>query len=121
MGEALGVGATMSALVRNEINGIYSDTSLKISDLQQLKEEGRLEESVLKMDELLKAYPAAEIKPQAKKLLQNGNPLGEDAFDHVDHVDLKQAEFFRVYDGGELAALYRYDSNGRRFKVFKML
>lgn len=121
MGEALGLGATMSRLVRDEINGIYSDSSFRLSDLQMMKEAGTLEKSVLKMDELLKDYPAVKVKTVASRLLQNGNPLGEDSFKGGSTREIKKAEFFRVYDGEELKALYRYDSDGRRFKVFKML
>lgn len=120
MGRKLGCGATMSGLIRDEINGIYLKDSLKISDLQRLKEEGRLEESVLPMDQLLKAYPQAHVRDEAVKLLSNGNPLDEKCFIE-DTDELKQADFFRVYMGDELQALYTYEREKNRYKVFKML
>ena len=120
MGRKLGCGATMSGLIRDEINGIYLKDSLKISDLQRLKEEACLETSVLPMDQLLKAYPEAHIRNEAAKLLSNGNPLDEKSF--IEEKDeLKQADFFKVYMGDELKALYTYEREKNRYKVFKML
>ena len=126
MGERLGTGAAMSMLIRDEVNGIKAEDGYKISDLQSMKEEGRLGDAVLPMDELLKNSPAVKIKESGLKLLSNGNRLrgenlectesGEDAISR-----LKSAEFFRVYVEDELKALYAYDSSSDDYKVYKML
>ncbi len=130
MGEKLGVGAAMSALVRDEINGIYAKDGLRIEELQKLKEEGRLGETVLPIDKLLSDYPSVRVKKSGEKLLANGNRLRREDIDvlrddeisvETDINNLKQVDFFRVYLGDELKALYTYDKQKRDYKVFKML
>lgn len=139
MGESFETGAAMSRLIRDEVNGIKAEDGFKISDLQEMKANGTLSDAVLEMDELLKDFPAVEIKDSGRKFLANGNRLKEDNFelcqldgvndvDGVDGVDgttelckLNNAEFFRVYADGILKALYAYDSSSNDYKVYKML
>ncbi|MBR6403434.1 MAG: tRNA pseudouridine(55) synthase TruB [Eubacterium sp.] len=129
MGERLETGAAMSMLIRDEVNGIKAEDGYKISDLQAMKEEGRLNEAVLPMDELLKNSPAVSIKESGMKLLSNGNRLREENLEcqrsgsgESDTMSiLKDSEFFRVYVGDELKALYAYDSSSDDYKVYKML
>lgn len=133
MGESFETGAAMSRLIRDEVNGIKAEDGFKISDLQEMKANGTLSDAVLEMDELLKDFPAVEIKDSGRKFLANGNRLKEDNFelcqlDDVDGVDgttklckLNNAEFFRVYADGILKALYAYDSSSNDYKVYKML
>ena len=138
-GRELGVGAAMSALLREEINGIYARDGFRISELQDMKDQGRLEETVLPIDKLLSSVPAVRVKKSGEKLLSNGNRLGvgdiqivnvgssdsrfsEDGLsDELTEKALNSAEFFRVYMGDELKALYTYDRNKKDYKVFKML
>ena len=63
IGNDLGTGATMSKLLRDEVNGIRYEDGYKISNLQKLKEIDRLGTSVLPMDEILKDAPAVNINP----------------------------------------------------------
>ena len=126
MGEKLGTGAVMSGLIRNEVNGIYAENGYRLSDLQVLKEEGRLSESLLPMDELLKSFPRVSINETGLKYLQNGNRLMFSNFvddEHLKHWSdkLENAEFIRVYQDDELKALYKFDKEKNDYKVFKML
>ena len=126
MGEKLGVGAAMSALVRDEINGIYAKDGLRIEELQKLKEEGRLGETVLPIDKLLSDYPSVRVKKSGEKLLANGNRLRREDIDVLRDDEISgdnemSVDFFRVYLGDELKALYTYDKQKRDYKVFKML
>ena len=126
MGEKLGTGAVMSGLLRNEVNGIYAENGYRLSDLQVLKEEGRLSESLLPMDELLKSFPRVSINETGLKYLQNGNRLMFSNFvddEHLKHWSdkLENAEFIRVYQDDELKALYKFDKEKNDYKVFKML
>ena len=126
MGEKLGTGAVMSGLLRNEVNGIYAENGYRLSDLQAMKEEGRLSESLLPMDELLKSFPRVSINETGLKYLQNGNRLMFSNFvddEHLKHWSdkLENAEFIRVYQDDELKALYKFDKEKNDYKVFKML
>ena len=126
MGEKLGTGAVMSGLLRNEVNGIYAENGYRLSDLQALKEEGRLGESLLPMDELLKSFPRVSINESGLKYLQNGNRLIYSNFEDDEHLKhwsdkLENAEFIRIYVADELKALYTFDKEKNDYKVFKML
>ena len=134
IGEKLGTGATMSGLIRDEVNGIKAVDGYRISDLQALKEEGKLGETVQPMDKLLESVPAVEALDSSEKLLTNGNRLRPDGIKLIndnstsstvegdDSSDvLRSSDFVRVYYKGELRALYSYDAEKKDFKVFKML
>ena len=121
MGDMLGTYATMSALLRDEVSGMNYKDGYRLDDLQKLKDLGKLEETVLPMDKLLKDVPKAEVKPSGLKLLTNGNRLKESDLDYAEETDVKNASFIRIYEGTELKALYFYDKNKNDFKVYKML
>lgn len=121
MGDMLGTYATMSALLRDEVSGMNYKDGYRLDDLQKLKDLGKLEETVLPMDKLLKDVPKAEVKPSGLKLLTNGNRLKESDLDLAEESDVKNASFIRIYEGTELKALYSYDKNKNDFKVYKML
>ena len=74
IGRALGCGATMGELVRTQ-SGIFSiDTAVKLDTIKEAAQDGRLEDFILPVDELL---PYTKIKIPAEELsrAQNGNPL----------------------------------------------
>ncbi len=127
IGEKMGLKATMSSLLRGEVNGVYAEDGYRLSDLQKMKEEGRLAETVLKTETLLAGYPKVSVKPEYEKLLQNGNrlpaegvePLGDGMQDFIG--TLRSCEFFSVFLKDELRALYTYDKKNNNLKVYKML
>ena len=129
MGESFGTGAAMSKLVRDEVNGIKAEDGYKISDLQEMKESGTLDDAVLQMDELLKEYPAVDINESGIKYLSNGNRLmaknftvrAEEGQSDSSFDKINSSEFFRVYNEEGLKALYSYDSSSNDYKVYKML
>ena len=122
IGEKLEVGATMSGLLRDDVNGIKATDGYKISDLQSLKDMGRLEETVQPMDKLLAGVPKADVLDSSVKLLSNGNRISLSGLSSKDDIDtLKASQFIRIYLKGELKALYSYDDEKKDFKVFKML
>ncbi len=122
IGEKLEVGATMSGLLRDDVNGIKATDGYKISDLQNLKDMGRLEETVQPMDKLLAGVPKADVLDSSIKLLSNGNRISLSGLSSKDDIEtLKASQFIRIYLKGELKALYSYDDEKKDFKVFKML
>lgn len=126
IGEKLGTGAVMSGLLRNEVNGIYAENGYRLSDLQELKEQGRLSESLLPMDEILKSFPRVSVNETGLKYLQNGNRLMYSNFEDDEHLKhwsdkLENAEFIRIYLADQLKALYKFDKEKNDYKVFKML
>ena len=108
----------------NEVNGLKAEDGFTIDALQKLKEDGELEKSVMSMDALLNGFAAVKVRPEAERLLINGNRLGIEDIEIISDItgqELRQMEFFRVYLKEELKALYTYDASKNNYKVYKML
>ena len=120
IGDRLGCGAAMSALLRNELHGLMSEDAYKLSDIERLRDEDRLSECIIPMDVLLKDYKAYHIRPQAAKLLSNGNKLNLRSFTEAVE-DIPAGEVVRVYDGDRLMALYEYKADEKLLVPYKML
>lgn len=120
IGKALGVPACMERLVRTRTSGLDLSTARTLSELEDAKKEGRLEELVIPTDQFLTCYPALTVKDSAVRKLVYGNYLSRD---EVDPADLSETEkkVFRVYDrAGTFYALYRTDPKDRWLKCEKM-
>ena len=128
VGEKLGTLATMTKLIRTEVGTHTVSEAYKLSDLQALKEEGRLDEAIISIDDYMSDVPGVIIKPESEKLLMNGNKLGLHNFisasedgSEIDVKALKEAAYFKVYNGNELCALYRYDADKNIYMNFKTI
>ncbi len=122
IGDNLGCGACLSGLLRSELHGMYVEDSLKLSDIETLRNEDRLYDYIIPMDLLLSDYKRLDIKPQAAKLLSNGNKLKTYSFYTSVGSDGKYKNaLYRIYDDDKLMALYRYDEIEDIFIPFKML
>ena len=118
VGQKLGTGAVMTGLVREESAGFTLLDAYTLKELEQLKDEGRLEEAVLPMDALLSGFPALDITIDGEKRLRNGNPLLKE---DVAGEGLTHGRIYRIYMSGQLAALYSWDENKKQLRNKKML
>ena len=90
--------------------------SLTLDELQKLKEEDRLAEAVLPVEEVFKELP--EIRSDTEeldKLLKNGNPFRSRAV-----KDIRGGDMFRVSDG-TFIGVFRYDEGKHMYypeKIF---
>ena len=72
VGEKLGCGAVMTFLRRTKANGISIDRCLTLSQLEQMKDEGRLSEAANSVDSLV-CYDKIKVsEAQAKRFLNGG-------------------------------------------------
>ena len=74
VGEALGCGAVMTALRRTKANGIDESRCFTVEMLEKLKEEGRLDEAVEAVDEIL-SYDRIKVSEAQTKRFSNGGSL----------------------------------------------
>ncbi len=119
IGEKLGCGAVMEELKRTSASGFAIADALKLDEISDLMEEGKLEERLIPTDKVLSAYPALHAKEEADRLLRNGNPL-EPSF-VTESLKPEQAGLFRIYDStGRFIGLYRLTNGGKRLKPDKM-
>ncbi len=122
IGQKLGCGAAMSALLRNELHGMYAKDAYKLNEIELLRDDNALDKCIVPMDTLLNEYKRLDVKPTASKLLSNGNKLNADSFLTQVTVDdeIEPNELFRVYDNNLLMALYRFNAEDGMFVPYKM-
>lgn len=75
IGEKLGCGGCMSALVRCASGRFTMENSIKIDDFKRLVEENRLASVLLPMEEALSEYKKITVSSKAEKYLINGNKI----------------------------------------------
>ncbi len=121
IGEKLGSGGTLTGLTRSEVHGFYLKDSLKLGDIERLRDEGRLMEHILPVDSLLKQYSAFQINEKHSKYLYNGNKLSSNQLVMLEKSGKEEpTAIIRVYDGDEFVALYEFNKLENNYKPYKM-
>ncbi len=103
IGTRLGCGGTMEQLVRTESGGYRVEDSLRLSEILSLWEEDRLDTHVHSVEEVFADCPAAQTKPDADRLLYNGNRISAEGIEGT----LPTAPRIRMRDsGGTFCGIY---------------
>lgn len=116
IGDALGAPAYMSFLIRTRSGDFTLDTAYTVSELERLKEAGRLCEALLPPDAALSAMPEMrfnELSARKKKHLLNGAEIACEELnaleDNVPHRLYVDNEFIGISQKcGELAHIVTY-------------
>jgi len=132
IGEKLGVGACMDHLTRTAVSFFTIDNALKLSDIERLAKEDKIDELVLETSEVFKDKKALHVLPEYAKFIDNGNPLLkeyvclEDSNKNTnknldDNQYIKEDNLFRVYNAsGQFVAVYSYDESRDIYMPSKM-
>ena len=119
IGQKLGCGGTMKSLKRTR-EGIFTiDGALKLSQLEELAAQGRLEEKVIPVEAMFTELPALTVKDAFARLIENGNAFypGQ-AEESVRTPDGGQV---RVYDRkGRFYGIYAFSEEKERYQPVKM-
>lgn len=75
IGSELGCGATITALRRIEANGVSIDKTVTLETVQQLADEGRIDELITPCDEMLRCYTAVNVSEKQAIRFENGGEL----------------------------------------------
>ncbi|MDD5901008.1 MAG: tRNA pseudouridine(55) synthase TruB [Lachnospiraceae bacterium] len=119
MGEYLGCGACMKSLVRTKAGVFALTDAVTLSQVEQARDTGHLEEILLPIDTFLANYPQGTILPEAERLLYNGNQLTLTML--RDKVSLADGDRIRLYDTkGRLIGLYFYRKDKNLLQSEKM-
>ena len=144
IGRKLGCGGCMESLLRTRVDRFELKDSLTLSQIEKLRDEGRLEEAVVPVEGVFLRLPALVTKPgDGDKLLHNGNPFPAELAEAED-CDLS-VEFaaepagrsetecglaasvadrfdgVRVYDSEHhFIGIYRYSEEKRRYQPQKI-
>ena len=136
IGKTLGTCASMKSLLRTRSGSCYLSESLKLFEVEALRDAGSLEEHIVTVEQVFADCKAFQMKPEWDKLLLNGNHIMEQDCDIIktvenngstkvesDNVKVSEAEFpanwYRAYDSiGRFLGLY--EKTGKKFIPVKM-
>ena len=119
IGKKVNEFAVMTSLKRTKVSVFTEEKSYTLSMLSKLKEEGRLSEVVVDTDTLFPDYKKVTAKPEADKLVNNGNMMNLSVLDKEGY--LKDGELVRAYNSqGEFKGIYRFVKNEGSVRPYKM-
>ncbi len=78
LGMYLKCGAVMEELERTKVGRFIAEEAYTLSEVEELKNEGRIHEAVFRTDFFFLDEPAVHVKTDSMKLLLNGNKLAAD-------------------------------------------
>lgn len=105
IGQKLGCGGTMKSLKRTRVGIFTIDGALKLSQLEELAAQGRLEEKVIPVEAMFTELPALTVKDAFARLIENGNAF----------YPGQAEESVRTPDGGQVRV---YDRKGRFYGIY---
>ena len=149
IGEKLGCGGCMEALMRTRVGRFELKDSISLSELEKIRDEGRLEECLVSVEEMFLDQPKANALPEADSLVHNGNPVkpelvsvewdqemanGADESGSKTGVESETTmasaagqktyvdqQLFRMYDSkDQFLGVYRYEKDRKWLKPWKM-
>ena len=129
IGQALGCGAVMNALLRTKVGEFDLEKAHTLLEIEELSAQGRLSEIITPVDGIFRNLEALCVTENAMKALKNGNQLkmsevweltGEKLTGEKPTVPEPDGEY-RIYGSqGEFYGIYRYDGERRLLSPVKM-
>ena len=124
IGRELGTGGCMEHLLRTRVDRFLVEDSLKLDEIEQLRDMDGLEEKIYTVEEALEAYPAVYTLPEGDKNLKNGNPCFRQQLDLLrDGAPeiWEDGDRFRFYNSeGRFKGVYQYQEEKHWWKPWKM-
>ena len=122
IGEKLGCGGCMESLLRTRVERFGVAESLRISEVEQLMDEGTLQEHMIKVDEMFPDYQKVYLTPEASAAVRNGNSFRLGDVIWISELSgFQNAERVRVYDEERnFIAVYEFEKENQLFKIVKM-
>ncbi len=118
MGQKAGCGGIMESLLRTRVDRFALSDALKLSEIEDLAKEGRVEEVLIPVDAVFEKHPAYQVFEQYRKALENGNVLSDKMVRAIDSVE--EDDLLRIYDeAGRFYGLYERKETGE-IKPVKM-
>ena len=116
LGEKLGCGGAMEALLRTKSGDFTLEQSMTLREVEETVKSGTIEEKIISVEEVLSSYPAVYAEKEGERLLANGNPL---------HEGLVKGEvgqgWVRMYtSGGVFIGIYQWKQNRQQYFPVKM-
>lgn len=129
IGEKLKCHGCMESLLRTRVGQFQLKDSLTLAQVETYRDENRVSEIVLPVDQVFSDCPALKLTKEAAKLGYNGNPFSStqalteegQTVDKSLEISLNSGKWFRVYDPERVfIGVYAYDSKRDQFRPEKM-
>ncbi len=119
IGESLGCGAAMKSLERTAVGAFRVEEALRLSEIEALVREAKLQEHIVTVEEVFAHYPKVIVANDFNKLIYNGNLFTPE---HVKEIlQDPDSQLVRVFDSDEhFIGLYTYLSDEMLYKPYKM-
>lgn len=114
IGEKLGCLGCMEALIRTQVGRFYIDSSITLSDVEELVRNGIIESAVIATDEFFADLPEFHAQDNHYKLVKNGNPI------KLEFIGEEIRVYLRDDAGDSFAGVYCYDSTDMLYRPKKM-
>lgn len=124
IGRKLGTGGCMESLLRTRVDRFLLEDSLKLSEIEALRDSGELEQHVLPVDAVFTDLPELITIPvDGDKLVHNGNPFVPEmaVMGNMPEKTEHRLPRARVYDSaGQFIGIYGYDEEKKRYQPQKV-
>ena len=119
IGEVLKCGACMEELIRTKVSRFDMKDALTLEQVSALKQDERLGEILIPIDEMFSDYEAVTLKEEFMSLVYNGNVFFPKHLNQ--YMELSDGKMVRVYDKeGNFIAIYKFIKDKYLFKIEKM-
>ena len=117
IGEKLSCVAVMTALERTRVGMFEKSRSYTLSELEKLRDEGKLEELVYPVEDCFSEFPTYYVKKEADRFLKNGNELKKTMFEKTP----EEKGRIRVYDAQKrFCGVYEKADGRDTYKPWKL-
>ena len=115
----MGVGGCMESLKRTKSGQFSAEKSVRLSQVEAAKDQGRLMELVIPLDAMFSDLQPVVLKESSVRTAYNGGTFSPACLQ--ERAECRPGEECRVYDReGRFIAVYRYDGERRKFVLKKM-
>ncbi len=118
IGEKLGCGGAMKSLLRTKVGMFTLEKALTLTELEKIRDEGRIEEYLFPVDSAFADCPALQVLPEFVKLIDNGNSFYVNQT--VEKKRYHGQALVRVYGNDKFYGVFAYEEEKRRYKPVKM-
>lgn len=117
IGEKLGCHGCMEKLLRTKAGQFELKDSLMLSEVERFRDEDRLDEVIIPVDQVFSEFPEVVLKHASSKLGYNGNPFKKEDVCSIESGGSK----VRVYDHAHLfLGVYEYHPEQGLYRPVKM-
>ena len=124
IGAKLQVGGCMESLLRTRVDRFLVKDSLKLDQIEALRDEGKVGEHICSLEEALESYLPVYTTAEGDKALKNGNPCFKQQLDLEKSTSLENRENgnrYRMYSSqGIFMGVYEYQEEKHWWKPWKM-